>query len=151
MAVELLEPGLEGLAVLLQVGCDRPVFLRDELPDFLLALDDQPQRHRLHATRRETGFDALPEHRRRLVADQAVEDAPRLLGVDFPLIDIEGVGQRFRDRVLRDFVEQDAADLAVAGPVQLRRHVPGDRLPFAVGVGRQEHPVREFGRLLDLR
>ena len=150
MSREFLQPGLERLAVLLEVGGHCPVFLRDELPDFLLALDDQPQCDGLHPTRRQAGLDALPEHRRGLVADQAVEDAPRLLGVDFPLIDIEGVGQGFGDRVLGDLVEQNAADLAVAVAVQLRRHMPGDRFTFAVGVGRQQHAIGRVGRLLDL-
>ena len=114
MAVELLEPCLEGLAVLLQVGRDGPVLLRHELPDFLLALDDQPQRDSLHPPRRQAGLDAFPEHGRGLVADQAVEDAPRLLGVDFALIDVEGIGQRFGDRVFRDLVEQHSPDVSIS-------------------------------------
>src|SRR6266508_3481061 len=114
VAGELLEPGLEWLAVLLQVGGHGPVFLRDELPDFLLALDDQPQRDGLHPTRRQAGLDALPEHRRGLVADQAVQDSPRLLRVDFALIDVEGVGQRFGDRVLGDLVKQHPPDIPIS-------------------------------------
>ena len=150
MAVELLEPRLERLAVLLEVGGHGPVFLRHELPDFLFAFDDQPQRHRLHTPGRQTGLDALPEHRRCLVADQAIQHAPRLLGVDLALVDIERVGEGLTDGVFRDFVEQDAADLAVAVAVQLRRHVPGDRLPFAIRVGGEQDQIRRLGRLLDV-
>ena len=112
--LELLEPRLERLAVLLQVGGNGPVLLRDELPDFFLALDDQPQRHGLHPTGRQAGLDALPEHRRGLVADQTVEHAPGLLRVDFALIDVERVGERFRDRVLRDLVEQHPLDISIS-------------------------------------
>src|SRR5213078_4978616 len=82
VAVELVQPGLEPLAVLLEVGLDGPVLLGNELADLLLALADQPQRYGLHPTRRQAGLDALPEERGRLVADQAVEHAARLLGVD---------------------------------------------------------------------
>jgi len=111
---ELLQPRLERLAVFLQIGRDGPVFLRDELPDFLLALDDQPQRDGLHPPCRQARLDALPEHRRSLVAHQPVEDAPRLLGVDFALIDVEGIGQRFGDGVFRDLVEQHPLDVAIS-------------------------------------
>src|SRR5207302_3561979 len=67
LAVELVQPGLELLAILLQVGLDGPVLLRHELADLVLALADQPQRDGLHAPRREAGLDALPQERRRFV------------------------------------------------------------------------------------
>src|ERR1043166_5882427 len=51
LAVQLVQPGLEPLAVLLQVGLDGPVLLRHELADLLLALADQPQRDGLHPPR----------------------------------------------------------------------------------------------------
>src|SRR5213078_5108081 len=60
VAVELVQPGLEPLAVLLEVGLDGPVLLGNELADILLPLADQPQRHRLDAARREPRLDALP-------------------------------------------------------------------------------------------
>src|SRR5213080_1501237 len=42
VAVQLVQPGLEPLAVLLEVGLDGPVLLRHELADLLLPLADQP-------------------------------------------------------------------------------------------------------------
>src|SRR5207249_919913 len=146
--VELVEPRLEDLTVLLEIGLDRPVFLWHELADPLLALDDQPQRHRLHAARRETRLEALPEERRRLVADQAVEDAPRLLGIHLFLIDVHGVRERLGDRFLGDLVEQHPAHLAAIP--QLLGYVPRDRLALAVGVRGDEHPVGGLRGLLDL-
>ena len=105
VAVELLQPRLEWLAILFEIGRDRPVLLRDELPNLLFALDDEPQRDGLHPTGRQTGFDALPQHRGRLVADQSIEHPARLLGVDFALIDVHWVRERLSDGVLRDLVE----------------------------------------------
>src|SRR5207244_8023228 len=68
VAVQLVQPGLEPLAVLLEVGLDGPVLLRHELADLLLPLADQLQRHRLDATRREARLDALAAERRGLVS-----------------------------------------------------------------------------------
>src|SRR5881398_1891064 len=61
--------------------------------DFFLALADQPQCDGLHPTRRQTGLDALPQERRRFVAHQTVEHAPRLLRVHLALVDVERVGE----------------------------------------------------------
>src|SRR2546426_12221409 len=83
----------------------------------------------------------------RLVADQAVEHAARLLRVDFPLVDVEGMRQRVGDRVLGDLMEQDAPHLAAVR--ELARHVPGDGLALAVRVGGEEHPFRGLRGLLD--
>ena len=47
-----------------------------------LALADQPHRDRLHAAGGQPAPHLLPEQRADLVADQAVEDAARLLGIE---------------------------------------------------------------------
>ena len=60
---------------------DRPILLRHECADFLLALDDQPQRDGLHPARREAAPHLVPEQRRNLVAHDAVEHSPRLLRI----------------------------------------------------------------------
>src|ERR1043166_8016157 len=109
---------------------------------------EQPRRGGLPPPRREAGLDAFPQQRRRLVAHQPVEHAPRLLGVHLALVDVERVGEGVGDRVLGDLVEQDAPHLAPVA--QLARDVPGDRLALAVRVGGEEHPLRRLGRLLDL-
>jgi len=89
----------------------------------------------LHPSCRQAGLDALPQHRRRLVADQAVQDAPRLLRVDLALIDVEGVGQRFGDRVLGDLVEQHPPDIPIS--IQLGGHMPGYRFTFSIRIRRE--------------
>src|SRR2546422_126727 len=98
--------------------------------------------------RRETRLDALPQERRRLVAHQPVEHAPRLLRVHLALVDLQGVCERLPDGVLRDLVEQHPAD--VGAVAQGLRHVPRDRLALAVGVGGDQHALRLLRRLLDL-
>jgi hypothetical protein len=147
VAVELVEPRLECLAVLLELGLDGPVLLRHELPDLLFALANQSQGHRLHPPRRQAGLDALPQQRAGLVAHQPIEDAPRLLRVDFLLVDVERIRDRVGHRVFGDFVKQDATHLAAVA--ELRRDVPGNRLAFAVGVGRDQHAFRALRRFLD--
>src|SRR5690606_31408673 len=79
---DLVQARPERLLVLLQVGRDGPVLLRDEGPDLVLALADEAERDRLHPTRREPRTDRLPEEGRDLVADDAIEDPARLLGLD---------------------------------------------------------------------
>jgi hypothetical protein len=68
-------------------GIDGPILVRDERPDLPLAFDHQPDRDGLDAACGQASCDFLPEQRRDLVADDAVEDAPGLLGVDAVLID----------------------------------------------------------------
>ncbi len=53
------------------------------------------------------------------------------------------------DGVIRHLMEDDALMGHLLEPRRLD-HVPGDRLPLAVGVGRQEELLRPFGRLLQL-
>src|SRR6185437_1311238 len=56
-ALELPQPRLEGLAVLLGLAEQGPVFLALELLDLVLALADQAQRRRLHAAGGEAAAD----------------------------------------------------------------------------------------------
>ena len=88
LAVDLGERGLEGLAVLGAERLDGPVLLRLERADLALALDDEPERDGLHAAGGESGLDAVPEDRARLVADEPVEDAAGLLRVHLAVVDL---------------------------------------------------------------
>ena len=101
--------------------------------------DDEPRRHRLDATGREPAHDLLPEDRRDLVAVEPVEDAPRLLRVDEPLVDVAGLVERLLDRVAGDLVEDHPAD----GHLRLQHleQVPGDRLALAILVRREQQLV----------
>ena len=137
-AVDGDEPRLEGAGV--EGADDVPVRRDDEAHALELSLDDEPRRHGLHAAGGEAAHDLLPQHRRHLVAVEAVEDPARLLRVDEPHVDVPRVVERADDRVLRDLVEHHAAD----GHLRLQRlhEMPGDRLAFAVLVGREQELVR---------
>ena len=123
----------------------------------VLALEDDPQRHRLNPAGGEPAPDLLPEEVRDLVADEPVDDPAGLLRVDLARVDLARVLHRLQDRLLRDLVEPDAleervlAPDALAGALQRLVEVPGDRLPFPVRVGRQVDGVGRPGGLLQVR
>ena len=117
-----------------EAGRHLPRFGRGEGPDFLFPLHDDPARHALHAAGAQSRGDFLPEDRRNLVADDTVDDAAGLLGLDSRHVDRPRVLKRplhlrFGDRVKRHPLGRGrihAQDL---------RQVPGDRLSFPVEVG----------------
>ena len=118
---------------------DVPVLRRDEPHPLALALDDEPRRDRLHATRRQALHDLPPEHRRDLVAVQPVEDAPRLLSVDEPAVDVARLAERPLDRGPGDLVEDHAPHRHLR--VEHLAQMPGDRLALAVFVRREQELV----------
>ena len=65
LPVELDQPGVELRPVLLKLGNDRPVFVGPEMLDLDFAVDDDAQRHRLHAARALRAGKAAPEDRRK--------------------------------------------------------------------------------------
>src|SRR6185503_16746514 len=119
-----------------EIRVDGPVLPLDELPDLVLALADQAERDRLHAAGREAVADRAPEERAHLVAHETVEDAARLLRLHLGHVDRARMLERLGDTPLRDLVERGAAD--VVGVVAERLgEMPRDRLPLAIGVGRE--------------
>ena len=126
-----------GRSLRAQVGGDFPVFLGDEAPDLAFAVGDQPHRDRLHAARAQVPrTDFLPEQRAELIADHAVQEPPRLLGVDHIHVDRAGLAECLLDGPLGDFVERDPAD-AVFLQIERLLQVPGNGFAFAVRVSRQ--------------
>ena len=65
----------------IQHRVNRPILLRNERANLLLALDDQPQGHRLDAPGGEAAPNFVPENRRNLVAHNAIEHAACLLRI----------------------------------------------------------------------
>ena len=145
--------GREMLGRMRAVGLDRPVFVRLERLDLLLALDDHAQRRRLHAAGRQPALHLAPQHRREVEADQVVERAPRLLGVDQVHRDPAWLRHRFLDRARRDLGEHHPVRLVevVEQAVLLEdlRDVPADRLALAVRVGGEVEVVGGLGGLDD--
>ncbi len=76
------QPRGERRAVMLKGGGHRPIFLGAERLDLALALDDQPQRDRLHPPRRFGAGQLAPQHRRERKPDQIIERAARAVSVD---------------------------------------------------------------------
>ena len=77
------------LAELLCFGCvggehraQPPVLIGHERFDLALTLNDQPRGNGLHPPRTQPASDFLPKQRRDLVANDTIEDAPRLLRID---------------------------------------------------------------------
>ena len=122
-------------------GRERPVLARREGLDLALALDDQAHGDRLDAAGREAAAHLARDERAERVADQAVDDAARLLGVDEVDVDRARVREGLADGALGDLAEGHAAllgDRHVGG----LGDVPGDGLALAVEVGGQVDGVR---------
>ena len=149
LALVLQQARLEGdLAVVggvAEEGVDRPVLLGLEGGDLGIALADQAQGDGLHPPGGQAGVNDLPQEGADLVAHEAVEDAPGLLGVDLAQVEDAGPVDRLPHRLGRDLVEEDPLDLALLARDRLR-HVPGDRLALAVGIRRQVDRVRPLRR-----
>ena len=136
--VDAHEVGLEGRAVAgRERGPQGPVLAGAEGLDLALALDDQPHGHRLDAARREAAADLARDERAEGVADHAIDDAARLLGVDEVDVDRARMGEGLADGALGDLVEGHAALLGDGHAGRLG-HVPGDGLTLAIEVGGQE-------------
>ena len=125
------------------VDRDREVGDGHEALALALALDDDPQRDRLHAPGREAAPDLLPEQLRDLVADEPVDDAAGLLRArPGPARSSPGFSIARVDRRLRDLVELGAVEAGLRRLLlQQLVEVPADRLALAVGVGGEEDAV----------
>ena len=111
LAVGADEPRLEGVVPRRREGRhQRPVFPRDELFDFQLAVADQPQRHRLHAAGGARARQLAPQHRREREADEVIERAAGEIGIDQGAVDAAGVLHRIEHRLLGDGVEHHPLD-----------------------------------------
>ena len=95
---------------------------------------------------RQTPRDLRPQQRRQFEADDAIEETPRLLRADATRVDRRRIRERFLDRFARDFVENDAPiPIRIAADRFLQ--MPGNRLAFAVEVGREIDLVGFLGEL----
>ena len=86
--------------------------------------------------RGQAAADLFAQERTDGVANQAVDDAPRLLGIDAVHVDTARVLHRREHGAFGDFVELDAADLLVTVQPEGGQQMPGDGFAFAIGVGR---------------
>ncbi len=99
----------------IQHRVNRPVLLRDERADLLLAFDDQPQRHGLHAPGGKPAANFVPQNGRNFVAHDAIEHAARLLrihqiGIHLPRFvegRTNGLGRNLVEGNPKDFLRID--------------------------------------------
>ena len=75
------------LRAAVETRVEQPVLLALERLDLLLAVNDHARGDGLHTSRGQPFLYLAPEQRGELIADDAVEYAPRLLGIDKVLVD----------------------------------------------------------------
>ena len=140
---------------------DRPIFFLFKRPNFPFAVNNQPQRNRLHTPGGNSATNLIPQQRRNLVTDQPIQNASRLLRINQIAIDFARMLERFLHGTLRNFVEGNAlngrAFLLLLGflpakqiPAQLLRQMRSNRLTFAIRVRRQVDVVHAQRHLFQL-
>ena len=117
----------------LQRGGHVPIRGTHERHALTLTLDDQTGGDGLHAACGKARPHLAPQHRRQLVAVQAVQDTASLLRVDHGAVHIAGVIQRCLDRLRRDLVEHHALDRHLR--LERLHQMPCDGLPLAILIG----------------
>ena len=103
-----IEPGLElaGLAHPLQHHVQRPILLRLKGTDFIFPVHHHAGSHRLDPSGRQATADLLPQQRAQLIAHNAVQNPPGLLGIHQIVINATGRCNGLGDHVFRNFVER---------------------------------------------
>ena len=149
LALAVVARGELAAVVAQQRGVEQPVLLGHKGAYLLFAVDHHARGHALHAAGAEAAADLLPQQRTQLVTHDAVEDAPRLLGVHQVYIYFARRLDALRDHFLRYLVEGHAHGLVVGQAEQLLQ-MPGDGLSLAVRVGREVDDVRLFRALFEL-
>ena len=130
-----------------------PVFAVAKGFDFHLALDNQPQRDRLHAPRRLCAGQFAPKNRRQVEPHQIIQRTSCQIGLDQRHIHLTRIRHRFCHGLFSDLVKHHAADRRVLldrfAFGQRLLQVPADRFAFAVGVSREDQCVVVFQRISD--
>src|SRR5208283_3764860 len=100
-----------------QIGVDRPVFFFLEGFDFAFAIDDQAQCYGLHPAGGKTAADLVPQKRRDLVANEAIQHASSLLRVDQFAVDVARMLESGFDGPLCDLVKGHPANARLIADV----------------------------------
>ena len=129
-----------------------PVLFRNERLNLPLSLADKAERHRLHASSADPPFDPRPQQRTDHISDNPIENAPRLLRINQIHVQIPRMLKRLCDGGTRDLMECDPFERGLAVDIlQDLVQMPGDRLSFAVRVGRQIDFLHGPGGLFQFR
>ena len=100
----------------------------------------------LNPARAQAPSHLFPEERREGVTRQAIQDAPRFLGMDELHIELAGLLEGSTDGFLGDLVEHHPLDRNLR--VQELQQVPADGLTFPVFVRREEQLIGAFEGVL---
>ena len=119
---------------------DRPIFLRYECTDLILAIHDQTCCNALYTTGGQAALDLAPQERRELIAHDAVQNTARLLGVDQINVNIARVLDARANRLLGDLVKGHTSGILVLELEQLL-DVPRNRFSLAVRVSCEVHEI----------
>ena len=132
-----------------ELRVNRPVFLGDERADFLFPVDHQAGGNRLHAACRQPALDLAPQERGQAVADDSVQDAACLLGVNQVDIQVARMVNAVPHGVFGDFVKGYALGIGILELEQLL-DVPGNGFALAVRVGCEKDKLACLRRLAQL-
>ena len=145
-----VEPRLERRRILSrEARVEGPVLFGAECLALALAVDDYPERNRLHPPGADSALDLVPQQRAQLVPHQPVQHPARLVGVEQVAIEFRGIRDRLFDGGGRDFMQQHAADLGL-GLAEMLGDMPRDSLAFAVGVAGEVDVILALRGALDL-
>ena len=113
VAFVLNQLGGEFAAAFVAVEMQRPVFLRFKGANFVFALANQAQSGALHAAGAQAAADFFPQQGRQIEADQIVERAPRLLGINQIHFQRARMGDGIEHGIFGDFVKHHPLRLDV--------------------------------------
>ena len=157
MELLLFLPSVESCGKMPLVGGDTgevhvqgPVLLGLEGFDLSLPLADQPGGHRLDPAGGEPPADLLPQQGGELVAHDAVQDAPGLLGVHQVLVNGPWRCDGIVDHLFCDLVEGHPVGLVIRD-LQKLLQVPGDGFSLPVRVSGQKNLLAALSRLPQIR
>ena len=154
LARVMRQPGREGGATRRRHRrLHRPIFPRPKNLDFGFPLANQPQRDRLHPPRGPAPRQLAPQHRREREPHQIIQRPSRQISLDQRLIQRPWSRHRRLHRGFGDLIKrhpQHVNALQRMLVLQHGPHMPGDRLPLPVRVGRQIQGPRPLQRPGDL-
>ena len=148
LALHLHQVRFKLLTALGETGLHPPVARLLEADPGALALDQQAHGHALHASGAQPREHLLPEQGAHFVAEEPVDDAAGLLGLDQVVVDRARAFQRLVDCVAGDLVEDEPLERHFRP--QQRQEVPADGFAFAILVRCEVNVLRLLDRRLHL-
>ena len=141
------QPRQKANAILLHIGGNGPIFLRAEQIDLAFAVNNQPQRDRLHPPGRLCARQLAPQNRGKREAYQIIQRATRAIRINQIMVEVAGPRHRLRHRGLGNGVKGNAL-YPLRKRLFLRQNfldVPTNGLALTIRVSRKDQRVRPLG------